>query len=113
MTKVAAAVVAWRQTAVRHLRGRFKWKWLQRGKKGYQSTGGGGKGGSGSGDGGGMAANCRVPSSQQRNQRWKRRWWHGGNTAMQQHYGSLQRKMEVATNKTVNQAATLQRKWKW
>jgi len=69
MTKVAAAVVAWRQTAVRHLRGRFKWKWLQRGKKGYQSTGGGGKGGSGGGDGGGMAANCRVPSSQQCNRR--------------------------------------------
>jgi len=29
MTKVAAAVVAWHQTAMRHLCGRFKWKWLQ------------------------------------------------------------------------------------
>ncbi len=88
------------------------------GGKGISSSGG--KGVNSSGDGGGMVANCHAPSSQQHNWRWQQWWWHGNYTAMQHHCGSLQHKKEVATNKIINQAATLlcknhhgSTKWKW
>ena len=88
MTKVATAVVAWQQTAMRHRRGSAKWKRLQNKKEkvnnqpevavvamvtamvvAWRQTAMGH-----------LRSSAKWKQLQKKtiNRRWQRRWWHGG-----------------------------------